>query len=100
MKKALIMVDVQRDFCPGGSLAIQKGDQVIAGLNSISELFDLVIATRDWHPENHASFASAHPGNLFRIPLKLTASSSFYGLTTALPAVRELIFMQTWISAT
>ena len=62
MKKALIMVDVQRDFCPGGSLAIQKGDQVIAGLNSISELFDLVIATRDWHPENHASFASAHPG--------------------------------------
>ena len=59
MKKVLIIVDVQNDFCEGGSLAVPKGDEVVDGINQISNKFDLVIATQDWHPEKHVSFASA-----------------------------------------
>ena len=62
MKKALIMVDLQNDFCRGGSLAVPEGDAVIAIANQVQPYFDLVIATKDWHPEDHMSFASNHPG--------------------------------------
>ena len=60
--KALILVDLQNDFLPGGSLAVAQGDQVIPVANRLSPLFDLVVATQDWHPQNHGSFASNHPG--------------------------------------
>lgn len=58
--KALIIVDVQYDFCPGGSLAVKEGDQVIPIVNNLQNDFDLVVSTQDWHPKNHESFASAH----------------------------------------
>lgn len=58
--KALIITDVQNDFLPGGSLAVTNGDRIIPVINSISGLFDLVIATKDWHPPDHESFASVH----------------------------------------
>lgn len=61
---ALVIVDVQVDFCPGGSLAVAEGDAVVPVINSISHLFPYVVATRDWHPEKHGSFASSHPGKL------------------------------------
>jgi nicotinamidase/pyrazinamidase len=61
-KKALIMVDLQNDFCPGGSLGVPDGDAVISMANQLQPHFDLVIATKDWHPKNHMSFASNHPG--------------------------------------
>jgi nicotinamidase/pyrazinamidase len=61
-KTALLVVDVQNDFCPGGALAIQEGDNVIPAINQIQPLFDTIIATRDWHPPNHLSFAVNHPG--------------------------------------
>ncbi len=67
-RRALLIVDVQNDFCPGGSLAVSGGDRVIEVINRISPLFDLVIATRDWHPAGHVSFASSHPG---RKPLEV-----------------------------
>ncbi len=54
---ALILVDLQNDFCPGGALAVNEGDQTIPVANKLSEQFDLVIATQDWHPEDHGSFA-------------------------------------------
>ena len=54
---ALIIVDVQNDFCPGGALAVSEGDQVVPALNMLAREADLVIATRDWHPADHASFA-------------------------------------------
>lgn len=57
---ALIVVDVQKDFCPGGSLAVEYGDTIIPRINSLMRRFGLVIATRDWHPGGHVSFASAH----------------------------------------
>jgi len=64
--KALIVVDLQNDFVPGGSLAVPRGNEIIPLVNQIQEKFDLVVATQDWHPKNHLSFASNHPGkNVF-----------------------------------
>ena len=58
--KALIVVDIQNDFLQGGSLAVQGGNEIIPVINSIQEKFDLVVATQDWHPKGHKSFASQH----------------------------------------
>ncbi len=60
--KTLILIDVQNDFIPGGSLAVPEGDQIIEPINNMLPKFDLVVATQDWHPANHKSFASNHPG--------------------------------------
>ena len=60
--KALIIVDVQNDFLPGGTLAVPAGDEVIAEINRRSSGFDLVVATQDWHPPQHMSFAANHTG--------------------------------------
>lgn len=59
---ALIVIDCQNDFCPGGALAVPGGDQIIAPVNALMEQFDIVVATQDWHPKGHSSFASQHPG--------------------------------------
>jgi len=60
--KALILVDIQNDFIPGGALAVPDGDNIVPIANRVMEKFDLVVATQDWHPANHGSFASNHPG--------------------------------------
>lgn len=60
--KALILVDIQNDFLPGGALAVKDGDEIIALVNALIPGFDLVIATQDWHPVDHKSFASNQPG--------------------------------------
>jgi nicotinamidase/pyrazinamidase len=60
--KALILVDIQNDFLPGGALAVSRGDEVIPVANRISPRFELIFATQDWHPRDHGSFASNHPG--------------------------------------
>lgn len=60
--EALIAIDLQNDFMPGGALAVPHGDEVIPAANRLMTSFDLVVATQDWHPENHGSFAAAHPG--------------------------------------
>ena len=57
---ALLIVDVQNDFCPGGALEVPKGDEIIPVINKLSESFDHVIQTQDWHPAGHSSFASSH----------------------------------------
>ncbi len=62
MKRTLVIVDPQIDFMPGGALEVHEGDQIVPVINRIQELFDLVIATQDWHPQDHISFASNHPG--------------------------------------
>ncbi len=59
---ALIIVDVQNDFIPGGSLAVKEGDQVVPVINSLQHKFETVVATQDFHPANHGSFAANHPG--------------------------------------
>ena len=58
--KALIIVDVQNDFCPGGALAVENGDAIIDIINGLQHQFDLVVATQDWHPADHKSFAANH----------------------------------------
>lgn len=66
--KTLIIVDIQNDFLEGGSLAVPNGNDVIPVLNEIQKDFDLIVATQDWHPQNHKSFAAEHPGkNEFEI---------------------------------
>ncbi|MBD3370913.1 bifunctional nicotinamidase/pyrazinamidase [Candidatus Fermentibacteria bacterium] len=60
--KALIVVDVQNDFCPGGALAVPDGDRIIPVINRISPRFPVVVLTQDWHPEGHVSFATSHQG--------------------------------------
>ena len=59
---ALILVDIQNDFVPGGALAVPEGDRVVAVANQLMPHFDLVVATQDWHPADHMSFASQHVG--------------------------------------
>jgi nicotinamidase/pyrazinamidase len=58
--KALIVIDQQNDFCPGGALAVPEGDLIVQGINALMADFDAVILTQDWHPAGHSSFASSH----------------------------------------
>jgi len=60
--RALLLADIQNDFVPGGALAVPDGDRVVPAANRLIPLFELVVATKDWHPANHGSFASQHPG--------------------------------------
>lgn len=60
--EALIVIDVQNDFCPGGALAVTGGDAIIPRINALMEDFPVVVLTQDWHPAEHSSFAANHPG--------------------------------------
>jgi nicotinamidase/pyrazinamidase len=60
MTHALVVIDVQNDFCPGGALAVEGGDQIVQPINALMADFDAVILTQDWHPAGHSSFASTH----------------------------------------
>jgi nicotinamidase/pyrazinamidase len=59
----LLVVDVQNDFCPGGALAVPRGDEIVAPINRLAAKFANVVLTQDWHPAGHGSFASTHPGH-------------------------------------
>jgi nicotinamidase/pyrazinamidase len=61
-REVLIVTDPQLDFCPGGALAVPRGDEIVPGVNRLARRFGHVIVTQDWHPAGHLSFASAHPG--------------------------------------
>lgn len=62
MTQALIVIDIQNDFCPGGALAVSGGDQIIGGVNALMQQIPCVVLTQDWHPADHSSFASQHAG--------------------------------------
>ena len=70
--EALIVVDVQNDFCPAGALAVAGGDQIVPRINALMDEFATVVLTQDWHPADHSSFAANHPGaaafSLFDMP--------------------------------
>ncbi len=68
MSDALIVIDVQNDFCPGGALAVAGGNDIVPGLNALMAEFSAVILTQDWHPAKHSSFASQHAG---KAPLEM-----------------------------
>ncbi len=61
---ALLVVDVQNDFCPGGALGVAEGNMILGPINHVMPLFDYIVLTQDWHPRNHVSFASSHPGKI------------------------------------
>lgn len=63
MAKALLLIDIQHDFMPGGALPVPEGDRIVPVANRLQPHFDLVVATQDWHPPDHGSFASQHPGH-------------------------------------
>ncbi|GAA4227715.1 nicotinamidase/pyrazinamidase [Sagittula marina] len=65
---ALIVIDVQNDFCPGGALAVPGGDEIVQDINALMSEFDAVVLTQDWHPAGHSSFASTHDG---RAPMEM-----------------------------
>ncbi|MBK1664445.1 nicotinamidase [Rhodospirillum rubrum] len=62
MTDALVLIDIQNDFCPGGALAVPEGDRVVAVANRLAPMFGTVILSQDWHPADHRSFVTAHPG--------------------------------------
>lgn len=62
MTHALIVIDVQNDFCPGGALAVAGGDEIVPGINAAMAEAAAIVITQDWHPAGHSSFASSHPG--------------------------------------
>ncbi|MEL7465642.1 MAG: bifunctional nicotinamidase/pyrazinamidase [Pseudomonadota bacterium] len=62
MARALIIIDVQNDFCPGGALAVGEGDEIVPVVNALQDRFDARVLTQDWHPADHSSFASNHDG--------------------------------------
>jgi nicotinamidase/pyrazinamidase len=77
---ALLVIDMQNDFCPGGALAVERGDEIVPLINQLGQRFDHVILTQDWHPANHISFASSHPG---KQPFETTEVA--YGTQTLWP---------------
>jgi nicotinamidase/pyrazinamidase len=70
-RDVLLAVDIQNDFCPGGRLAVPRGDEVVPAINRLCETFRHVVLTQDWHPVGHLSFASSHPG---RKPFEVIAA--------------------------
>ncbi len=76
----LLVVDIQNDFCPGGALAVPRGDEVVPVANRLGERFEHAVLTQDWHPRGHGSFASAHPGRKPFEPIALP-----YGTQTLWP---------------
>jgi len=76
----LLVIDLQNDFCPGGALAVDRGDQIVPLINRLGSQFEHVILTQDWHPKSHISFASAHPGHK-----PYTSVPSEYGPQTLWP---------------
>ena len=71
MSHALLVIDVQNDFCPGGALAVTDGDAIVSGINGLMADFQAVILTQDWHPAGHSSFASTHgaaPMSMMNMP--------------------------------
>ena len=65
MNSALIIIDMQNDFCPGGALAVKDGEKIIEPINSAQEEFNTIILTQDWHPKEHSSFASNHNAEVY-----------------------------------
>jgi nicotinamidase/pyrazinamidase len=77
---ALLVIDIQNDFCPGGALAVPEGDHIVPLVNRLGQRFEHVILTQDWHPAGHISFASTHPGTK-----PFTTTEVAYGTQTLWP---------------
>ena len=65
MSSALLIIDMQNDFCPGGALAVKDGEKIIEPVNVAQEEFDTIVLTQDWHPKDHSSFASNNSAEVY-----------------------------------
>ena len=92
MAHALIVIDLQNDFCPNGALAVAGGDDIVAPINALMGQFDAVILTQDWHPANHASFASNHTNAAAFDVTQMPYGHKYYGPITACKARKVRIF--------
>ena len=87
-QKALIVIDVQNDFCPGGELAVENGDEIVPLVNHLIASHDHVVLTQDWHPAGHSSFASRHEGKAPFETIEVSYGRRHFGRTTACRARR------------
>ena len=94
---ALILVDIQNDFVPGGALAVPEGDQIVPLVNRLQQYFDLIVATQDWHPATHGSFANNHAGRQPGELVNLTACPRSSGPTTAFRIRQGPTLYRRWI---
>ncbi len=94
MTNALIVIDVQNDFCPGGALAVAGGDEIVAGINALMPDFEAVILTQDWHPKGHSSFASSHAGKIHWSWLRCPMGRRCCGRIIAFRAAKGRRFMR------
>ncbi len=88
---ALIVVDVQNGFTPGGNLAVAGSDQIIPKINQLGDYFDTIVLTQDWHPENHISFADNHPDQQAFQTIELDYGTQVLGYVTVYKAHRMRI---------
>ena len=90
---ALILIDIQNDFCPGGALEVADGDQIVPLVNKLQNIFSINILTQDWHPNNHKSFASTHQKKNHYLLLKCLMGLKCCGLTIAFKISKVQIFI-------
>ena len=88
--KTLLLIDLQNDFCPGGALAVDEGNLLIPIANALMPKFDLVLATQDWHPATHGSFAANHPWRRPGQVIDLNGLPRYFGPFTVYRKVLEL----------
>ena len=86
MSHALLVIDVQNDFCPGGALAVTGGDEIVAGINALMPEVDAVILTQDWHPAGHSSFASSHNADPMSMTDMPTIFNAFIAVLSGAPS--------------
>ena len=92
--KTLVIIDVQNDFLKNGSLEVPYGNEVIEPINQMMKNYELVVATKDWHPLNHVSFASNHPGKKIGDFIKEMILIRFFGLTIVYKNLKVPIFLK------
>lgn len=97
MNIALVIIDMQNDFIPGGSLAVSGGDEIISVINDLIPNYPIVVATQDWHPANHLSFASQHPNHKIFDTIDLNGIEQVLWPITACKEQMELNFIPSWI---
>ena len=89
MSEALLVIDVQNDFCPNGALAVAGGDMIIQPINAAMDKFNIVILTQDWHPNDHKSFASSHENKSPFDTVEMFMAIKFFGLI--------IVFKARWV---
>ena len=95
MQTALVVIDVQSDFCPGGALAVADGDSIVPLINAKMNDYDIIALTQDWHPAGHSSFASSQEGNLRLKRSRCRMEPKFFGQTIAYKVRRAQLFIPT-----